>query len=572
MRSPRWSGLIAAALAGWMSACTAAIGEPTPPMGSPGGPPGPSGGPGPGPGTDAGAGPAPLAEEPAPSVRYTRLSHEQWANAVRDLLRLDQVPAMAADFRADPSQSGFIFDGNAEAMEVDQVLWSSYQLAAGDLAESITADGAQLARILPPDTGDPDARARALITELGLRAHRRPLTAAEVERYLVIYRAGATLYDGVPAFEAGVRLVLEALLQSPYFLYRIETSASPAGELIPLEPFEIASRLSFVLWNTMPDDALFAAAASGTLADPAQRETLVRAMIDDPRAEAVVGRFHAQLLRVSKFASIAPASSVYAGSGRLPELARQENELFVRDIFASGRGYSHLLTSSETFVNDELAAIYGLSGNFGASFEKASLDPAQRKGVFTQVGFLAANATGVAPDPIHRGVFLTERIACNPLSAPPANIPPLPPPNGRTNRETVEDHTETPGTICASCHAILINPFGFPFESYDAVGRVRTEDNGFPVNTQADPLIGGERTPVTGAIDLIDRLAASEAAHECYAQHWVEFAAGRPEHPKDHGLVAKLGSASRGGASIKGMLLSLVTSPAFLNRSVEELP
>src|SRR5690606_5368514 len=133
---------------------------------------------------------------------------------------------------------------------------------------------------------------------------------------------------------------------------------------------------------------------------------------------------------------------------------------------------------------------------FGSDFQQVELNGDQRAGILTQVGFLASHATSVMPDPIHRGVFVAKRLSCLTISAPPDAVPPLPEPGDKTNREAVEEHTEAEGTSCRNCHGVVINPFGFPFESYDAIGAFRTEDNGKPVNTAAAPLIDGEPTPV----------------------------------------------------------------------------
>jgi hypothetical protein len=257
--------------------------------------------------------------------------------------------------------------------------------------------------------------------------------------------------------------------------------------------------------------------------------------------------------------------------GDLAEAARTENELFVREVFASGGAWADVLTSTDTFVNAELARIYGLPGDYPADeFVPASLDAETRRGIFTQVGFLASNATSVNPDPIHRGVFLAERIACIHIGAPPESVPALPAPDGRTNRETVEEHTEVPG--CATCHQPTINPYGFPFEMYDAIGAYRETDNGFPVDTTAAPLVDGSPVDVNDAVDLADRLAGSASVHECYTQHWVEYAFGRKENMVDEAIIERLGELSLEGASIEELIVALVTSRAFLNRSIDELP
>ena len=193
--------------------------------------------------------------------------------------------------------------------------------------------------------------------------------------------------------------------------------------------------------------------------------------------------------------------------------------------------------------------------------------------MFTQVAFLAANATSVDPDPIHRGVFIAKRVACIGISAPPAMVPPLPDPAGRTNRQLVQDHTEQDGTVCASCHRPIINPFGFPFEGYDATGALRTEDRGQAVDTASSPLIEGQPLPVADALELADALASSDSVHECYAKHWTSYAFGRPSVTQDAPLVDRLGQESvLGGYSIRDLITGLVTSPAFLTRSTEELP
>jgi hypothetical protein len=508
-------------------------------------------------------------ELPSPASRVPRLTHQQWENTVQDLFELPMPPGEADGFRPDPNVQGFIFDNNGSAMEVDQSLWSSYQRAASTVAEMVTSDPGTLDYIAPP-AGDDATRARNFITDFGMRAYRRPLTDAEVDELVAVYDVGTTRFSGATAFEGGARLVIEAVLQSPFFLYRVELSTEPSGSVIPLNDYEIASRLSYALWNTMPDGELLDAAGRGELSTEDQiRDHAVR-MLSDPRAEDVVSTFHQQLLSVYRFAGISP-SSMFGADAQLPEYAEEEGDLFVRNVFASDGGYSDLLTSNDTFVNEELARIYGLEGSYPPDmFVPATLDETERRGIFTQVGFLASNATSVLPDPIHRGVFLAERISCIHIGAPPAMIPELPAPEGETNRQNIESHTQVPG--CASCHETIINPYGFPFEMYDAVGALQDMDNGQPVDTVSSPLIDGANEEVADAIALVDRMAESPTVHECYTKHWVEYTFGRPETLADEALVQRLGELSLEGASIEEVIVALVTSRAFLNRSTEELP
>jgi hypothetical protein len=511
---------------------------------------------------------------PAPQTRVPRLTHEQWEHTMQDLLQLGGETGHMASLRADSLPGDAIFSNPGGLLQVDEVLWGNYQRAAVALAERVTSDPALLARILPPGTTTDDAGAAAFIRQFGLRAHRRPLEDAEVAEYTTVYQRGRTLYPGVEPFRAGLRLVLEAMLQSPALLYRVELSTTPAQGVIPLSDYELASRLSYALWGSMPDDELFAVAAAGGLRDAAAVEAQARRMLDDPRAERMIIDFHRQLFDVGRFAGIAPSRTDYPEtSAQLGAYAIEEHDRFVREVVLRNEGtYRDLLTSTVTFANDELARVYGLSGSFGPELVPVTLDASQRRGVFTQVGFLASHATSTQPDPIHRGVFLAERIACIHINAPPEDTPPVNAMAGLTNRQVIEQHTERPGSVCAGCHAQVINPFGFPFESYDAIGAWRTMDNGFTVDTSANPPIDGVPTPVNNALELADALADSTWAHECYAKHWIEYALGRQASAEDQALVLELAGPSHAGElAVREMIVRIVTSRAFLTRNVREV-
>jgi hypothetical protein len=381
------------------------------------------------------------------------------------------------------------------------------------------------------------------------------------------------MYSDSTGFDAGLRLTLEAVLQSPYLLYRVEESTDVRGQAIPLSDYEIATRLAYALWNTTPDEELLAAADSGEFGDERSLRVIIEAMLDDPRSEEMFVSFHDQLFATDRIWSATPAPSVYPDApANLAELAIEEREQVIRAAYRTQSSYGELLTQTTTYANESLAAVYGLEGVTGAEFREVSLPPAERRGFFTQIGFLIANATSVEPDPIHRGVFLAERVACVPLGAPPDDIPELPAPMGRTNREVIESHTEVPGTNCAGCHTTIINPFGFPLENYDAVGAWRSLDNGIDIDSSATPLIDGTPTAVVDAVDMMHALAESQAVHACYSSHWVQFVLGRGERPADDGTREILGANSREGDSVRDLLLELLTSPALRTRSREELP
>ncbi|MEM6369853.1 MAG: DUF1592 domain-containing protein [Myxococcota bacterium] len=503
-------------------------------------------------------------EFPAPRPQVARLSHDQYVNSVQDAFGVD-ASAAAQGFRSDSGGGGFLFN-NPVDLEVDDALWDGYRRAAGQLARDILANQATMEGLTAGavDTGEA-ARAMALIQEAGLRLHRRPLTEDQVQAYLSVYQAGAD-----EGFDSGAELVLSAMLQSPRFIYRVETNGLSEDGVIFLDAWELASRLSFFLWNSGPDAALRAAAADGSLLQTASLEAQTARMLADPRAESIVLSFHEQLLKVVNYDGISPNPTFFPDApDNLPELAREETRRFLSMLFGEAQGYREFLTSNETFVEQELAALYELEGDFGAEFRRVSLPENRRNGIFTQIGFLAANSSSVNPNIIHRGVFLNNYVVCNTLNPPPADIPPLPPSMGRTNRETVRDHTEQAGTSCQGCHAPFINPLGYAFESFDAIGRWRTEDNGFPVDTTAEPFIGDAMVPVQGALELTEQMASLPTVHACFAEHWVSYAFGQPAADEDQTLIDRLGTASLEGASIRELIVEVVKSRPFRSRDLE---
>ncbi|MFZ5894816.1 MAG: DUF1592 domain-containing protein [Myxococcota bacterium] len=499
--------------------------------------------------------------------RFARLTHAQWRNTVADLFDAADLPDYVATFRGDPREKGSLFDNNASTLAVDQALWQAYQRAATQLAAFVAGSDAHLSKIAPA-AGTSAAMGRTFIEQFGERVYRRPLSDSEVQSYVALYSEGPKIFPEQSDFQAGVRLLIQAFLQSPHFLYRIESSATIKDGSVPLDGYETASRLSYALWDTMPDAALLSAAEAGGLSTPAAVAEQARRLLASPRAQPVLEHLHYQLLNVERYRAISRFPQEH-----LPDIAAEENRRFVQHIlFTRDGSLKDLLTSTETFVNKPLAELYGLTGDFSADYQLVQLDPQQRSGFLTQVGFLASNANSGVPDPIHRGVFLARRMACINVPMPPPNIPPLPAANGRTNRETVTAHTEAPGTVCVGCHGQFINPFGFPFEYYDGLGRYRTEDNGHPVDGAAS-LALDEMPRVSNAIELAQALVASKQVHECYAKHLLEFTLGRLSGAEDEALIKQLAQSSQAqGMSIKELETQIVSSPSFLSRAVKESP
>jgi hypothetical protein len=504
---------------------------------------------------------------------YPRLTHAQWENTTRDLLKLDTLPGLSASFTSDPL--GGIFDNDESVLQVTPPLWADYQRAAEELTAMVIADPQQLAKIVPADMGQSlDARARQFITEFGKRAYRRPLTSQEVDKHAALFASGATVVGGDP-FLAGVQLVLEAFLQSPHYVYRVELGGTKGsgGELIPLGPYELATRLSYLLWNTMPDDALLDAAAKGELDTPEGLRGRAEQMLLDPRAKSVIRNFHRQLFDWKKYGDLYKDPALFPEF--VPEMGadlKKEAEAFVDNvIYEQDGGLLELLTSRTAYVNDRLAAVYGVPAPAGSEFAAVELDAATRSGALTRLGFLAANGTARASDPIHRGVFINLRILCAKLPPPPDNVTPLPGGNDKTTREMVDSHTGK-GTCGEGCHSTLINPAGFAFESFDAIGKYRSMDNGYPVDTSAQYPLGGAMVQYKDSVEMSQLLAESAEANRCFAKHWVEFALGRDAQKEDDQLISKLGDASRGGSSVKELLVEIIVSDTFRARRPVEAP
>jgi Protein of unknown function (DUF1592)/Protein of unknown function (DUF1588)/Protein of unknown function (DUF1595)/Protein of unknown function (DUF1587)/Protein of unknown function (DUF1585) len=489
------------------------------------------------------------------SSRFVRLTHTQWENTIRDLF--GAASGLTGSFAADAPSA---FDTGAHVLLVAPNLWQDYQGAAETLAERAVASDQARQAWFPADLpADPAQAARAFVERVGLRVFRRPLTPDEVGTYVALFNRGAELTTWTISIYAGARITLQAMLQAPQFLYRMELGAAGA----PLNAYERAAKLSYALWNTMPDDALFAAAAKQELDSAAMVDVQVRRMLADPRARQVVARFHEQqygLREIENLEPAVPGLGASYGASAAEELRRFVDSIAVGEP----RGLKDLLTSREAFVNQELASAYGISGTF-AGFQKVSLPASERSGLLTRVGFSALYSAANLPSAIHRGTFVNRKILCSNLPNPPQDVPPLAEltPN-TTSRQRVEAHTGK-GTCGGSCHTTFINPAGFALEHYDAAGRFRTKEGSLPVNS-ADTiqLNSGATVSFSDAVDFSTKMANEPQVHDCYARTWLHYLYGRPATPIDDKPLAETTAASLGGSKITDIVVRLVTNPNFL--------
>jgi hypothetical protein len=326
--------------------------------------------------------------------------------------------------------------------------------------------------------------ARLIIADLARRAFRRPVTDAEVAGYVKFFDMARA--DGDP-FERAMRMPLEALLVSPEFLFRIERDPRPDDPAAShrISDFELATRLSYFLWSSAPDDELFRAAQSGTLRDPKVLETEVRRMLRDPKSFALVENFGGQWLELRNLESIQPDPDRFPTFDKeLRAAMLRETQLFFQSILTEDRSILDFIDAPYTFLNERLAKHYGIPGVVGPEFRRVDLFTGDhRGGVLTQASVLTVSSYPTRTSPVIRGKFILENILNAPPPPPPPNVPSLDA-GGATGklslRQQLEEHRAN--AMCASCHSKM-DPLGFGFENYDAIGRWRTADGGFPIDS-----------------------------------------------------------------------------------------
>lgn len=421
-----------------------------------------------------------------------------------------------------------------------------------------------------------DAEAREWVNDFGSRAYRRPLTSDEQQSWFQVFSRGPDLVGSGDDFLDGVQLVVTAMLQTPSFLYRIESStAVDADGRVPLDDYEMASKLSYALWGTMPDDDLFALASHGGLGTAAGVRAQAKAMLTDDRARDGVADFHSELLHLDNALNVSKDTDDFPMFVEgMPDWMREETERFVDDLVWEERGgLTELLSADYTIANGPIAALYGVAGPPDEqTWARVALDPTQRAGLLTQTLFLASHASSTTPSPIHRGVFVNRELLCVDLPDPPPEVAPLPTPvPGQTNREVVDAHTGV-GTCGETCHAVFINPPGFALEHYDAIGQYRSTDNGKPVDAAAEYVFSNGPMPWIDGVDFAHLLAQHGDTHACYTRHWLEFLLARAHDPLDDPLIEPIASSSQSGASIQELIVEIVASEAFRYRMDEVSP
>jgi uncharacterized protein DUF1592/uncharacterized protein DUF1588/uncharacterized protein DUF1585/uncharacterized protein DUF1595/uncharacterized protein DUF1587 len=507
----------------------------------------------------------------APTSQIPRLNNAQYDRTVRDLLGITSLTGAAA-----PSS----ILATDQAGSLTSLGWSSYQSVAEKIAAQVMADPTLKAKFLKcTPSGDGKACLHDTIVQFGRRAFRRPLSADEVAGFDAIVAKGAQITATGAPLEVAEALLYMFLI-SPSFLQRSEITANSDGAgHFALSSHEVASRLSYLLWGSTPDDALSQAADADALKTPEQIMSQAQRMLQLPQAHDMVSEFHRAYLLMGTntrwdTADRDPALFPAFKKSLVPALQQETEKFFDYVVFTQNGSFKDFLTSSVGFVNAATAPLYGLDASkFGPELVQTDLDPAQRPGFLTRVGFLNAFSGYNRTSPILRGAFITKQVLAVPIGSPPpgAETTPLPATADLdTNRKQVDQ--QTAGGTCSSCHHGFINPAGFALEAFDAAGALQTKEKttGAPIDTAVEAVIDGVKVNVTGPADLMAKIAASPGAQRSYTEKWVSYAYERASNPTDACTVNQLSAKlTKGGYTVLNLVADLTQTQSFRFRAVE---
>jgi hypothetical protein len=407
-----------------------------------------------------------------------------------------------------------------------------------------------------------DPCAKRILATLARRAYRRPVTDAEMNTLLDFYRTGRA--EG--GFDEGVQRGLRRILSAPAFLFRVEREPSglTAGQPYRLNPFDLASRLSFFLWSSIPDEELLELAERGTLTEPAVLEQQVRRMLGDPRSRSLVENFASQWLKLGRLAGVVPDVDEFPDfDENLRQAMQEETRLFVASQLHEDRSVVDLIRANYTYVNERLARHYGIPDVYGSRFRRFVFGDGVRGGLLGQASILTATSYPNRTSPVLRGRWLLESLLGSPPPAPPADVPPLKE-NGADGdrhsvRERLEAHRKNPG--CATCH-VRMDPLGFSLENFDALGKWRTASDGAPVDASASLPDGSRFDGVTGLRTLL--LSHREDFVRTFTDRLLSYAIGRGTEACDWPSVRRIvRDSAAGDYRWSSIIMGVVRSTPF---------
>jgi hypothetical protein len=503
----------------------------------------------------------------APGAMYLRrLTNQEYADTVRDLLGGEvSVTALPPDLTL------YGFDNNAESLTLSPAHLEGYRALAEQVASDFVASEARRTALVgcDPTAADGAACLTSFVRSFGARAFRRPLRDEEATE--LVQRAGSTppLGDGWSA----VSYVVQALLQAPSFLFRVEVGEADAARpgLARLTGHELATRLSYLLWGTTPDQKLVEAAASGALASADGVEKQALAMLDDAgRAQPTIWSFTRQWLRIGSLAGVDRPAADYPLFNETVRGAMEEETRRLIEDYTSRPGVPllGLLDSESTFVDAALAPLYGVPVP-ASGWAKVTLPVEQgRRGILTQPSVLTLTGSTGATGPILRGKYVRQVLLCDELPPPPPEVSSLPPAQpGLTERDRLAQHRSDPA--CSGCHALL-EPLGFGLSRFDAIGRyVPSDAAGNSIDAQG-VIEGLEDGAFSGSAELAARLRSEPKVATCLSTHLVRFALGRKETASESCTIGQLSQALTAGGDYRALVRTLVRSDAFRYRPLAD--
>ena len=484
-----------------------------------------------------------------------RLSSAQYRNTLVDLFQDESVPSADAPLQ-DPAVLGFRIDADEPVVaDLGAELLMNY-------AEVVAAWAVKNKKNQISNCQNHDSSCwRQFIQTFGTKVQREPLSTDRVEGYEKLFREEQT-------FDAGLEVVLTAMLQSPYLLYRRELGQQNGSEYA-LTPYEIASELSYFLLDSTPDSQLLQAAADNRLSTKEGIDQEVARLLASQKARTPIANFVEGWLELSGLPEKAKDTAVVNLTESLREAMIHETAEFFLDAFANNGTTSDLFSANYSFVNRELATFYGLTGVNGDAFQRVELPAGTRApGLLGHAAFLTTHAQPENSSPVQRGRVIRERLLCQDLPPVPADLDTnLAQPGGfSNNRERYQQHSQD--MVCAGCHRMM-DPVGFSLEHYDAFGRYRDTEGNMPVNATG-AIYGapdGTDVPLDGAESLASYLTSTEAVSSCLVRYWSYYAHGRDNWPQkicNHDAVRREASAS--GYSLLSVLTGIIHAPTFTRR------
>lgn len=493
-----------------------------------------------------------------------RLSHVEYRNTLRDLLHgIPFVTSSTPPVELLPDAAIYGFENNARALGASAVLVEQYASEAQKVAEKI-ATGEMANCTLEEDQCGLD-----FVGKFGAQAFRRPLSTQENQRFEAFF----VQQRQALGLKAALALTAEALLQSPGFLYRIELPAENAEVASSIaEPYAMASRMSYLLWQTMPDQQLFDAAEAGQLSTPGQLAAQARRMLDDPKAATALVDFHRQWLGLGRVLGESKDTERFPlWQPETSQDALEESLRFVEYVYSEAHGsVQALLTLRVAFVNESLAALYGVDYNFdsGEVWQQVELPP-ERAGILTRAAFLAGFGHPATTSPPLRGVAVLDKFLCSRPPPAPASADTSTPVAEQgtvaTTRQLFAQRTEP--AQCQGCH-LSINGIGMAFEQFDTIGRFRIEENGLPVDSSGELFVGEGAGVFDGIVELSDKLSQSQQVQACAVKNFYRSAFGQTEASEDQCQLEFLQQAlAEHQGDLREVLVELVASAQFAGRA-----